>query len=230
MKHLALTTALTLSCAAPQTLAAITAPGLTGTTAYDEWDDLTAASFAGYGSFVTASNPWPAPMGSNAVGSGDAEFNKTSGSGYAASGSMYSPGGGSFAVSDPTALNGVETVALQIVMGLSPTVGPSLTANSDQAVELLGSVNAGEFFIGQVDTGQGLVDVFAQSVLYQWDLTSVVNPVTDFSIAFDIPAHAQIYAIRLDQSNTFTALVPEPATLVSIGLLTLVSARRRRST
>lgn len=229
MKYFALTTALTLSCAATQTLAAISAPGLTGSMAYDEWDDLTGAAFPGYGSYFTAGNPWPAPMGSNAVGSGDAEFNKTSGSGYAAGGSMYSPSGGSFTVSDLTALGGVETVAMQVVMGLSPTADPSLTANGNQAVALLGSVNAGEFFVGQVDTGQGLVDVFAQTMLYQWDLTSIVDPVTDFSIAFDVPAHAQIYAIRLDQADAFTALVPEPTALASIGLLTMVSARRRRS-
>src|SRR5690349_21815159 len=61
-------------------------PSFGGTTSTDGWFDLNSTNFPGYGSFGTAFNAWPAPVGSNQSGSGDALLDKLAGtSGYIAS-------------------------------------------------------------------------------------------------------------------------------------------------
>src|SRR5688572_22649890 len=48
---------------------------LPGITSYDGWQGLTSTNYPGYGAFPGTSE-WPAPIGSNTDGSGDAELIK----------------------------------------------------------------------------------------------------------------------------------------------------------
>lgn len=220
-------------------------PGLTGVTQYDGWDDLTAGNFPGYGSFP-GSSPWPSPMGSNQPGSGDAGFNKLSGNGYAAGSSIYVGGfsstpntlGGTFAVADSTPVAGLETVVFQLEIGeafgfdLFDDASPTLSYNGgSQALTatpvLVDQIQNGTFT--NPVTGQP-EPVFINTWLFEWDLSGVVDPIDSFQVSFSAVQHSQIYALRLDQSDTLR-LVPEPASLGLMGLgaasVALIYRRRR---
>jgi len=76
------------------------------------------------------------------------------------------------------------------------------------------------------DTPTGEEPVYINTHLLQWDLSSVAEPITEFSISFSGVQHAQVYAMRLDQSDTFS-VVPEPAALGLCGIGMLLLRRRR---
>lgn len=220
-------------------------PGLAGVTQYDGWDNLTGGNFPGYGSFP-GSSPWPAPIGSNQPGSGDATFNKTSGNGYPAGGSIYVGGfsstpntlGGSFSVAETSTVAGLETVVFQIEIGeafgydlfnhASPTLSYNGGAQALTAAPVLVEQIQNGTFTNPV-TGQP-EPVYLNTWLFQWDLSGVVDPISSFSVSFSAVQHAQIYALRLDQSDTLR-LVPEPASLglMGLGASALALAFRRLS-
>ena len=172
---------------------------------------------------------------------------KIAGSAYPGSASIYSGGmsseanhyGASFTVADATPVANLANVVLQIE--IAPNAGfdffdgtlPILNYNGgSQAIEatlagITGTDVGGSFGGSTTDTNLYLL---------QWDLSSE-GGISDFEITFSNVQHAQIYAMQLDQSDSYLALpaslVPEPSStaLASIaGLATLLIAGRRCTT
>ncbi|EAQ81548.1 hypothetical protein DSM3645_28242 [Blastopirellula marina DSM 3645] len=223
-------------------------PGLSGNTQYDEWtnNSLTIAGSPGYPGFP-GSGAWPNPIGSDL--GGDATLNKTAngtgGGPYPASGSIYYGGfsgdinnnGGTLAVADATPISNLQTVSLQIQIGEAWTydfyneVLPTLSYNGGaQSVAPTTSSLLEQFYNGTVEMPTGPEDVFINTYLLTWDLSGIVGTIADFAVSFTGVQHAQLYTLRLDQSDQVSA-TPEPGSLAL--LLGIVPAaawcmRRRR--
>ncbi|AGA27940.1 hypothetical protein [Singulisphaera acidiphila] len=200
--------------------AALVNPGLSGTTEYDGWVGLTSGNYSGYPGFP-GTGSWFAPLAPNQTGSGSAGVFKVSdGSGggpFPASGSMYfgsfsatiNAYGGTLAVADSTPVTGVKNVVLQIQIGEAWTYDffgralPTLSYNGGtQALAATSSVVLDRYYNGTVEMPSGLEDVYINTYLIQWDLSSLPS-VTSFSISFDGVEHAQLYALQLDQSDEY---------------------------
>jgi hypothetical protein len=194
-------------------------PQFSGDTSYDAWTlpGLSAASNPGYPTSANYTDLWPAPIGST-LGA-DAQLEKLSGGGYplaeGSGGGIYTFfAGGSFSISDSSAVAGLQTVLLQLELPSNPTTaGPVL------------NYNAGS----QALVPTTALDVGAGFSLYQWDLMGVGGSITDFNIGFELGLqHSQIAGIRLDQSSVMTT-VPEPMSgvLLAIGGAAVLLGRRK---
>jgi hypothetical protein len=225
-------------------------PELPGTTQYDEWTNasLTIAGNPGFPGFP-GSGAWPNPIGSDAAGSGDATLNKiangTGGGPYPASGSIYYGGfsgdlnvnGGTLAVIDTTPVANLANLVFQIQIGEAwtydffnhtlpsltyTTAGGDTTLTADDAAHV---VLLEQFFNGTVPMPTGDEPVYINTYLLQWNLADAAG-ITAISVSFTAVQHAQLYALRLDQSDVF-AQVPEPASLALIGAGVLTLLLRR---
>jgi len=204
-----------------------------GTSDIDGWANLNTANFSGYGGFP-GSSAWPGPIGSNVLGSGDADLGRVSGGSsgggpFLSSTSIYfgsfaqvaNAFGGTLRISDATPLPNLKTLVFQIQIGeatgydfYSPSGSPSLKLNG-------GSTAINPLFTSVVNRYQsgtyaspvtGLDEpVFVNTRGYQWDLSSQ-GAISSFSIDFSGVTHSQIYALQLNQSSSFfaTAVIPEP--------------------
>ncbi|MCU0792969.1 MAG: hypothetical protein MUE42_09005 [Opitutaceae bacterium] len=210
------------------------APAFTGETATDGWYDLNSANFPGYGTFGTTASAWPAPIGSNQAGSGDAVWDKLAGtSGYltsAASNVLYSPNSfGTFTVSDVTPVSGLANVLFQVSstgnLGVSAAT-LSYNGGSQSIVADLALL----FQSGPVTTAFGPATQYVWA--YQWDLSDVVGPIGDFAITWTTAeVHNLTFGARLDQSTVFAAAIPEPsafAVFAGLAALALSATRRRK--
>lgn len=207
---------------------------------------LTAGANPGYPGFFNANNAWPAPIGSSAPGSADAFLikvaNGAAGAPYPASGSIYFSGflstphfnGGTLAVRDVTPIGNVENIVFQIQMGeayaydfLNGTL-PTLNYNGGaQALAATGWELAEAFYNGTVEMPDGTQDVFINTYLLQWDVSGL-GPISDFEIEFSGVQHAQLYAMRLDQSDEYVSLfatagVPEPSSLAAVAICAIAA-------
>lgn len=240
--HLPMLT-LVLSLTAAATGATIN-PGLAGNTSFDGWAGLTSANYPGYGSFP-GSTAWPAPIASNQAGSGDASFNKTAGNGYPASGGIYVGGfgstpnvyGGSFAVSDATALTNLANVVFQIQTSESSGYDfyddllPTLSYNGgSQSLAVTGSMIVSQTQNGTFTNPETGVEepIYVNVWLFQWDLSSLAGSINNFAIDWSSVQHSQISELRLDQSDVYASVVPEPASLGMLGLGALLTVSRRK--
>jgi hypothetical protein len=238
----------TAAWGAPMTLVD---PQLAGSTQYDEWaaGSLTSSANPGYPGFP-GSGAWPAPIGSSAAGSGDANLNKVAngngGGPYPAGAAIYYGGfsadinnnGGTLSVTDVTPVADVSNIVLQIQIGEAWTYDfwnaalPTLSYNGgtqDLAADDAQLLEA--FFNGTVTMPTGEEAVYINTYLLQWDLSSL-GSITDVSLKFTGVQHAQLYALRLDQSDEYSpAVVPEPSALALAGMAgmgLLVACRTRR--
>jgi len=214
-----------------------------GSSSYDGWNSLNSATFSGYGGFP-GNSPWPAPIGSNVVGSADADLKRVAGSPtgggpFLSSSSIYFGNfaqvanalGGTLRVSDNTPLASLQTLIFQIQIGevmgydfYDPTGSPALKINgSTTAVNPLFSGVLDRFQSGVFTSPATGLDepVYVNTWGYQWDV-STFGPISSFTIDFSGVTHAQIYELQLDQSSQLfaAALIPEP----SVGSLLLAAA------
>lgn len=237
-----------------------------GNVSNDGWSTsgLSAGTNAGYPGFP-GSGAWPAPIASDS--GDDAGLHKiangTGGGPYPASGSIYYGGfsgdinnnGGTLAVRDTTPLADVATIAFQIEIGEAWTYDffndelPSLLIDGT-SYQASHSALIEQFYNGTVPMPTGDEDVYINTYLLAWDLTAaglnLTSPVTSFDVQFTGVQHAQVYSLRLDQSDVAivwpsadpdpidpdaTAAMPEPATasLMAIGGLVLLARRRRNA-
>ncbi len=187
--------------------------------------------------------------------------NGTGGGPYPAGGSIYFGGfsgdinndGGTLAVYDSTPIVNVKTVTFQFVIGEAWTydlwnrADPILKVNgvatnggaggalpTGTPVALTYSEVLEREFNGTVEMPSGTENLYNNLRAYQWDLSSIVDPITSFSIEFTGVQHAQLYALQLDQSDAFMNYaawqqpVPEPATIVALSAGALALMRRRK--
>ena len=198
-------------------------PGLAGATSYDGWTSLSRYTYPGFPGFPGTSD-WPRPLTPLAPGSGDAEITRLApaadgtGGAYPAEESLYffsfqqipNALGGTLRVADPTPLGGVKTVVLQMQIGevegydfVSPGGAPALKVNG----ETVGRASLSPVLINRFQSGTFLSPeteldepVFVNTWGFQWDVSSL-GPISSLEIDFSVVTHAQIYAVRLDQSD-----------------------------
>jgi hypothetical protein len=211
-----------------------------GSSGSDAWVNVNSSNFSGYGGFP-GNSAWPAPIGSNGIGSGDADLirvagSPTGGGPFLSSSSIYfgnyaqvpNAMGGTLRVSDLTPLANLKTVVFQIqigeVTGYDLYSAPSLKINGGSSiVNLLFSGILNRFQNGTYPSPATGLDepVYVNTRAYQWDVSSL-ETVTSFAIDFSGVTHSQIYGLQLDQSSSVfsTAVIPEP----NVGGLVLAAA------
>ena len=216
-------------------------PGLAGATSYDGWTSLSRYTYRDFPGFPGTSD-WPRPLAPLAPGSGDAEITRlapaTDGTGgaYPAEESLYffsflqipNALGGTLRVADPTPLGGVKTVVLQMQIGevegfdfVSPGGAPMLKVNG----ETVGRASLSPVLINRFQSGTFYSEVteldepvFVNTWGFQWDVSSL-GPMSSLEIDFSAVTHAQIYAVRLDQSDVAqSGVVFIPRFLVLVGM------------
>ena len=211
-----------------------------GSSDSDAWVNVNAANFSGYGGFP-GSSTWPAPIGSNGVGSGDAVLNRVAGSPtgggpFLSSSSIYFGNfaqipnalGGTLRATDLTPLANLKTLVFQIQIGEATGYdlysAPTLKINGGSSVVtplfsgILNRYQSGTFFSPVTELDE---PVYVNTRGYQWDVSSL-GAVTSFAIDFSGVTHSQIYGLQLDQSSSFfsTVVIPEPR----VGGLVLAAA------
>ena len=221
-----------------------------GSSGSDAWVNVNSVNFSGYGGFP-GSSPWPAPIGSNGAGSGDAVLNRVAGSPtgggpFLSSGSIYFGNfaqipnalGGTLRLTDSTPLADLKTVVFQIQIGEATGYdlysAPALKINGGSSiVDPLFSGIINRFQNGTFNSPATGADepVYVNTRGYQWDVSSL-GAVTSFTIDFSGVTHSQIYGLQLDQSSSVfsTAVIPEPNVggLVLAGAYFFLFCRRAR--
>ncbi len=196
---------------------------LGGTTGYDGWNNMNRLGFPGYPGYP-GSAVWPQPMGSNMAASGDAELQRlsggtTTGGPFPAEDALYFGSfqqipndlGGSLRIEDRTPVSGVKTVVLQIQIGEaegydfhSPGGLPVLKINgqtigrASMTPVSIDRFQNGTFFSPETEQEE---PVYVNTWGFQWDV-SALGSINSIQIDFSAVTHAQIYAMRLDQSST----------------------------
>ena len=221
-----------------------------GSSGSDAWVNVNSANFSGYGGFP-GNSPWPAPIGSNGTGSGDADLSRVAGSPtgggpFLSSSSIYFGNyaqipnalGGTLRVSDSTPLANLKTLVFQIQIGEATGYdlysAPTLKINGGSSIVnllfsgILNRYQSGTFFSPATELDE---PVYVNTRGYQWDVSSL-GPVTSFSIDFSGVTHSQIYGLQLDQSSSVfsTAVIPEPNVggLILAGACFFLFCRRAR--
>lgn len=213
-----------------------------GQSVFDGWLNMRGASFPGISGGFPGDSVWTAPAGSNQAGSGDADLNKLSGSAFFASDSLYLGSytqipndlGATFRVRDQTPLVGVRRIILQVQIGeavgydfYEPTGFPALKLNgSNSSVSPTFTTLVNSFQYGTFESPEtGDEPLHLNTYAFEWILGS--NATSAVEIEFSAVTHAQIYAIRLDQSTTLSgASVFGPVSPSTSPILSLVSVGR----
>ena len=223
LNRLVLCAGVVLAALLPAAHAQLVDPGLAGATSYDGWTNLSRYTYPDFPGFPGTTD-WPRPLAPLAPGSGDAEISRLTpaadgtGGAYPAEESLYffsflhipNALGGTLRVGDATPLGGVRTVVLQMQIGevegydfVSPGGAPALKVNG----ETVGRASLSPVLLNRFQSGTfpspetGLDEpVFVNTWGFQWDVSSL-GPISFLGIDFSAVTHAQIYAVRLDQSD-----------------------------
>ena len=222
MKYLIILTSLI-----PAAHAAITV-NLPGNTTHAEWSDINSTNHPAppFPGFFNFTDPWPNGIAANAGSDGAASLNKLAGGGFPSSTSIYSfTAPGTFELSQSSPAAGIATVVWQIDHSVAFLVNPVLNYNGgNQALAAdFTSSEAGDF------SGNGPTGPFTTTLdAYQWDLSGVAGPITDYQIVWTGGEHQSIFTMGLDEGDSFAQVIPEPSTLLlSLGGLLLCLRRRR---
>jgi len=230
----------------------ITDPELAGLTQHDEWTTagLTSAANPGYGGFP-GTGAWPGSIASTE--GGDAELFRTAGGvgggPLPAGGSLYFGGfsgdqntfGGSLSIVDFSPVGGLANVVFQIQIAEAlgndfyDDVLPTLSYNGgSQNLTASYATITDQVENGTFESPVGPQTIYINTHLLQWDLSGI-SGIADFAINFSAVQHAQIYGMRVDQSDVFaslapTAAVPEPTSvsLLVCGLAAVLYKTRKR--
>jgi len=197
-----------------------TIPGLTGT-----------GGFPG-------SAPWSGPAKISQGGGGNAELikvsNGTGGGPYAATESIYYGGfsgdvnsnGGTLAVKDASPLAGLKQIAFQIQIGEASgfdffnNLAPVLKVNGlTTAIAHTVSTIHDQFYNGTFEAPTGTENLYINTYQFDWDIDAlgITDPITEFQVEFTGVQHAQLYSLRLDQSDYAPAAIPEPGSMLLLG-------------
>lgn len=143
-----------------------------------------------------------------------------------------------FTVSTSTPLDGLSNIILQLRTGTifpdSPEFTPFQLAQMAGSVVL--SLNQGTIlrewdFREMTHLSQDMFSTtYTQEVwAFQWDLSDIDVPITDFSIGWDSHPFGNIFGVQIDQSNSFTQVIPEPSSLglAAVGLSLCLRRTRR---
>lgn len=212
-----------------------------GVTSFDGWVNMNSANFSDYGGFP-GSSPWPAPVESNASGSGDAQLQRVAGAQggggpFFSSESLYFGSfvqvanalGGTLRVSEPTPVSGVKTVTLQVQIGeaigygfVQPSGAPLLKINGGTTTHAPAYSKVVNIYQNGVfdspETGEE--PVYVKTWAYQWNVGNLGN-ITSIQIDFSAVTHAQIYEVRLDQSDVAqsrSVFIPAFLTMTVMGI------------
>ena len=219
--------------------------GVNGT--IESWLNMKASTFPGISGAYPGGDAWTGPVESNsgATGTGgDADFIKTGGQGYFATGSLYSNAGSPFdlsptstaatyRISDATPLLNLETIVFQIQIAGPIDIGTPFVLGTSPVLSINGGAQnlvadvtglAGRY----INAGGGFGGNSVDTWYFQWDLSSL-GPITSFTIDFAVTNHAQIYKMQVEQSDSYVEAVPEPSTLglFGLGAAGLACLRRR---
>ncbi|RYD30223.1 MAG: hypothetical protein EOP87_16985 [Verrucomicrobiaceae bacterium] len=222
----------------------LTSAGATGTST---WNNLNAAALPGYGGFP-GFGAWPSPVSSQGVGDNSASFTKVSGAAYPAGGSIYFGGttlnpntnGAQLSVSDSTPVSGLTTIVFQIQFGeamgydfyngVEPVLTFTAGAQGGSGVAATYQSVIGRFANGTFDPGTGPEPLYTNTYGFQWDLSGITEPISDFQITFSGVQHSSVYGMKLEQfdQNPGGSIVPEPsfALLGSFGCLLLLRRKK----
>jgi hypothetical protein len=222
---------------------------LGGNTESNGWLTINSSVFPGTGGFPGMSM-W-APLGSTT--GGDAVIQKVSngaaGGPYVGSSSLYFGGfssdlnvdGGTIAVVDSTPVANLANIVFQIQIGealtfdfyngVLPTLSYTTGSGTVSTISATNWTYLERYDNGTVTVPTGEETVYINTYALQWDLSGVTEDITGFSISLTGVQHAQIYAMQLDQSDTYVQVVPEPTagTLAGLGAVALALRRRRRA-
>jgi hypothetical protein len=177
--------------------------------------------------FPLAGSPWPGAITPNVAGSdASAVFGKSSGAGYFASSSIYNAGAaGTHFLSDANPLANIQTLVVQFDLGSPLADTPIFTFNG-------GTAGPAPAFSATADgnhlTGFGGPPSPTTVHAWQWDLSSISDPITDWSIAFTTAPHGTIYEAYLDAGDLFAQVIPEPSSVLLATLASSALLRRRR--
>lgn len=199
-----------------------------GTTKSEGWEKLTSTLYPGNGGFPGTAT-WLGALGSQ-VGpdAGDNGLGKVSngfaGGPYPASASIYFGGilnipntnGGSLKVqaSGTGLLPGVKTVVFHLDIGEAWTydlhnrtapVATVTTATQTYVINAEFASRYAKIYNGQVWMNGAWEDLHINSRAYQFNLNTVVGPVTGFTISFTGVQHAQVHGLGLQQSTQVNA-------------------------
>jgi hypothetical protein len=232
---------------------AIINPPVFGTSQYDGWVGLTSANYPGYGAFPGTA-PWPAPIGSNRTITNTFNLNEPAdaaliriaggagGGPLPQSAAIYFGGfsatpntfGGTLGVRDTTPVANLRNVIFQVQIGEAQTFDffngllPVLSfSGGAQNLASTSTFLIDQFFAGTVQMPTGPEPLYNNTYLLQWDLSSVPQPITDFTISFSGVQHSQVYSMALHQSDVYVP-VPGPGVIAVLGVGGVVSFIRVR--
>jgi hypothetical protein len=233
--------AIVVASAASPAQAAFFDPALPGATASDSWpnfDNWSGTGTPSYGGTFPGAGAWGASMvavNSTQGAGNEAEFMKVSGNGYPITQggpkfiylpTLAAPGTSVFKVFDDGAVANVKTVVFQISTAPGQLGDPTIT--SLPTLTYNGGTAGPAFEAGGGAVSVNPADEFTEW-FFQWNLSGVATPITDFSIQWSMLAnHGQIYGLQVNQGDTFVP-VPEPTSAgVLLGAIALNGLRRRR--
>lgn len=230
---------------------------LSGNVADNYWSDLSSVgSGPGFGGFPGTS-PWPAPgiasqVNTNADAAYLTKVNGPAGGPYPAGGSIYFGGfsaelnynGGGIIATDSTPIADLSNIVYQVAIGEAWTydfwnrAAPTLTLTFGDSTTTTLAADFSET-LAKVDNGTvtmptGEENIYINLYAYQWDLASY-DDIASYSLSFNGVQHAQLYDLRLTQSDTFTQVVAVPETstyalfTAGLGLIGGIARRRPRA-